>query len=167
LRITEVAFAGALMPPSCKVTLPPGPRGPPLFLVSSTRNGGRDVYTVGGRNWNLSPAEAALVPLNVVTVTSTVPAASAGLTAVICESETKVKLVAAGAPNLTAVAPVNPHPVMVTVVPPAVDPEAGITEFTVGAPPTPRLHTPNGPTVNDHVYGIPLTVSATVYVTPF
>ena len=36
-------------------------------------------------------------------------------------------------PNLTAVAPVKPVPVMVTVVPPAVGPVVGLTEVTVGA----------------------------------
>src|SRR5258708_8750708 len=103
------------MPPSCKFKLPPGPSGEPLFLVSSTRSGDRDVYTVGGRNWNLSPAEGALVPLTVVTVTSTVPAGSAGPVAVIRESETDLEPVSANAPYLTAVAPAKPQHGMVTL----------------------------------------------------
>jgi hypothetical protein len=37
-------------------------------------------------------------------------------------------------PNVTAVAPVNCLPVMVTVVPPAVEPLSGDAEITVGAP---------------------------------
>ncbi len=49
----------------------------------------------------------------------------AGEVAVIWVSETTVKLVAAVAPKATAVAPVKPVPVMVTVVPPAVGPEVG------------------------------------------
>jgi hypothetical protein len=44
-----------------------------------------------------------------------------------------VKLVAALAPKVTAVAPVNLVPVIVTEVPPAVDPDVGAIEITVGA----------------------------------
>ena len=36
------------------------------------------------------------------------------------------------APNFTLVAPVRPVPVMVTVVPPLIVPEAGLTSVTVG-----------------------------------
>src|ERR1700687_1307831 len=109
-------------------------------------------------NW--SAGAAALVRAGVVTVTSTIPAAWAGLTAVICVSETMVKLVAAVVPKLTEVTPVNPDPLTVTVVPPAMDPEFGLTPVTDGGG-------AKGPTVNDHVYGSELTVRATVYVTPF
>ena len=72
------------------------------------------------------------VPEAVVTVTLTVPAASAGSTAVICVAELTVKLVAAVLPNFTAVAPVKLVPVMTTVVPPAVGPVLGLTAVTVG-----------------------------------
>ncbi len=48
-------------------------------------------------------------------------------------SELTVKLVAALAPKSTAVAPVNPVPVMVTDVPPAAGPVFGLTAVTVGA----------------------------------
>jgi hypothetical protein len=81
-------------------------------------------------NW--SAADAALVPLGVVTVTSTVPEGSAGLTAVIEVSELTVKLPAATAPKLTAVAPVKRLPLMATVVPPLVGPDAGDTPVTTG-----------------------------------
>jgi hypothetical protein len=60
------------------------------------------------------------------------PAACAGETAVISVEDTTVKLVAATAPKATLVAPVNPVPVMVTVVPPAVVPEVGEMEVTAG-----------------------------------
>ena len=46
---------------------------------------------------------------------------------------TTVKLVAETPPNLTSVAPVKLVPVMVTLVPPAVGPEFGLTLVTVGA----------------------------------
>ena len=82
-------------------------------------------------NWSF--AEVALVPPVVVTVTSMVPAEPAGEVAVILIAELTVKLVAAAAPNLTAVAPVNPVPVTNTTVPPARGPLAGEITVTVGA----------------------------------
>ena len=59
------------------------------------------------------------------TVMSTVLAAVAGAVAVICVSLFTVNDVAFVAPNLTAVAPVNPLPVMTTDVPPRVEPTVG------------------------------------------
>ena len=44
-----------------------------------------------------------------------------------------VKVVAAVAPNFTAVAPVKLVPVTATDVPPVVGPEAGLTAVTVGS----------------------------------
>ena len=63
----------------------------------------------------------------------TVPADSGGLVAVTCVELRTVKLVAAVVPNLTAVAPLRFVPVIVTALPPAVVPEVGETEPTVGA----------------------------------
>ena len=68
-----------------------------------------------------------------MTVRSTVPAASAGEVAVIWVSLSTVKLWAGVLPKSTAVAPVKPMPVIVTVVPPAAGPEDGLTPVTVGA----------------------------------
>jgi len=56
------------------------------------------------------------VPEGVVTAIGPVTAAS-GTVAVICVSESTVNVVAATPPNETAVAPVNPAPVIVTTVP--------------------------------------------------
>jgi hypothetical protein len=81
-------------------------------------------------NW--SAPLVALVPAGVVTVTSTLPAAPAGAVAVTDVADPTVKL-AFVAPNFTDVAPVNPVPVIVTAVPPAVDPLLGVTPETVGA----------------------------------
>ena len=81
-------------------------------------------------NW--SAAVVAEVPPTVVTLTSSVPV-PAGEVAVIDVAELTVKPVAAVAPNVTADAPVNPVPVIVTVVPPAVGPEVGEIDVTVGA----------------------------------
>jgi hypothetical protein len=75
----------------------------------------------------------ALVALEVVIVTSTGPADPAGEVAVMEESEFTMKLVAGVEPKLTAVAPVKLVPAIVTLVPPAVDPELGLTLVTVGS----------------------------------
>ncbi|NKA04876.1 hypothetical protein GO307_03150 [Ralstonia solanacearum] len=82
-------------------------------------------------NW--SAALVALVPPEVVTVRSTVPAEPAGEVAVIDVALLTVKLPAFVEPNLTAVAPVKPVPVTATLVPPPVPPEDGEMPVTVGA----------------------------------
>ena len=56
-----------------------------------------------------------------------------GDTAVIDVAETAEKVVAAVAPNITAVAPLRLVPVMVTVVPPAPGPNIGEIDVIVGA----------------------------------
>ena len=81
----------------------------------------------------MSPATIALVPPGVVTLTSTVPTARAGEVIVRVLSLVTCRLVPGVTPNLTAVAPVNPVPVIVTTVPPAADPVAGEMLVTVGA----------------------------------
>jgi hypothetical protein len=64
----------------------------------------------------------------------TAPAADAvGAVAVIDVALLTVKPVAATAPKLTAVAPVKPVPVSVTVVPPPAEPLVGESPVTVGA----------------------------------
>ncbi len=82
-------------------------------------------------NW--SPTETADVPPGVVTMTSTRPAACAGATAVAEVADTGVNDVAAVVPNDTAVRPVRFVPVIVTEVPPAVEPVVGDSDVTVGA----------------------------------
>lgn len=51
----------------------------------------------------------------------------------ICVAEFMVKVAAVPAKS-TAVAPVNPVPVMVTLVPPAAEPSDGLRLVIVGAP---------------------------------
>ncbi len=102
---------------------------PPLVDPSE----GEIPVTAGVRkkvNW--SDALGALDPPGVVTTTSTTCGALAGAVAVIVVSLVTVKLVAGVVPKATAVAPVKLVPVMVTVVPPAVGPEVGLTPVTVG-----------------------------------
>ena len=72
------------------------------------------------------------VPPGFVTRTSTVPL-PAGEVAVTWVAELTVKLVAAVAPKFTAVEPVNPVPLIVTVVPPVAGPDVGEIEVTAGA----------------------------------
>ena len=73
------------------------------------------------------------VPDDVVTVTCTVPADSAGDTAVKEVADVCVTLVAAIDPNLTVAEEVKFVPVIVTEVPPAAGPEVGLIEVIVGA----------------------------------
>ena len=80
----------------------------------------------------LSALLVAEVPPALVTVTSTVPAASAGATAVIELAELTVTLVAATLPKLTVLPATNPVPVIATEVPPVVVPLVGLTAVTVG-----------------------------------
>ena len=76
---------------------------------------------------------AALVPLGVVTITLAVPAVPAGVVAVMLVEVTTTTFVAATPPMVTAVAPVKSIPVMVMVVPPAVEPLGGEILVPLGA----------------------------------
>ena len=82
---------------------------------------------------NRSAVEVALVPPGVVTVTSVIPAAWAGDLTVILVADTTVReVVFFVVPNLTAVAPVNPVPVIVTTVLPVKGPLFGVILVTFG-----------------------------------
>ena len=121
-NLTEVAPLKSV--PVIVTDVPPA-TGPLLGLT---------LVTVGApMNVNWSFALVALVPPIVVTVMSTVPAAWAGEVAVMDVALLTVKLVAAVPPKLTALAPVNPVPVIVTDVPPVDGPLSGLTLVTVGA----------------------------------
>jgi len=74
------------------------------------------------------------VPPGVVTVTSMVPAAWGGMiTVIVVALVTDTGVVLDMLPNFTAVAPVKPVPVIVTVIPPDAGPDPGETPVTVGA----------------------------------
>ena len=81
-------------------------------------------------NWSAELVELVCPPL--VTVTSTVPE-PAGLVAVIDVALFTVTPVAAVPPNDTVAPDAKPVPEMVTEVPPAAGPVAGLTPNTVGA----------------------------------
>jgi len=72
------------------------------------------------------------LPLLSVTTMFTAPAAWAGVVAVMLVALTTVTPVAAEPPIVTVAPPTNPVPVMVTAVPPAVEPDAGETAVMVG-----------------------------------
>ena len=71
-------------------------------------------------------------PPGVVTTTSLTPAVPAGVTAVIEVESTNTKLVTSVVPMVTLDTPVKFFPVMVTLVPPASGPLAGVMLVTVG-----------------------------------
>ena len=79
-----------------------------------------------------SAGVAALVPPGVVTMTSTVPAAWAGLVTTIWVLVLEM-IVAATPPKVTLVTQSKAVPVMVTVVPPVLGPLLGETPVTTGA----------------------------------
>src|SRR5262245_36430777 len=72
------------------------------------------------------------VPFELVTATSTVPAACGGGVTVTVVGSTATRLAAGTPPNVTALAPVKPAPLMVTLPPPPRKPVPGLTDSTVG-----------------------------------
>jgi hypothetical protein len=93
------------------------------------------LVTVGAGTWNVnwSAVPGADAPPAVVTMTSTAAAACAGVVTVIDVAEITVTDVPGTPPNATPVAPVKFVPVIVSLVPPAVDPLEGLIAVTVGA----------------------------------
>ena len=68
-----------------------------------------------------------------VTVTGTVPAGRAGVTAVIVVPLTNVTPAAGVPPKFRPTLARKPVPVIVTAVPPAVGPDEGVIELGIGA----------------------------------
>ena len=87
----------------------------------------------GATDVNWSAATAALVPLDVVIVTSCAPGARAGEAAVILVDDDTLKLAAGTVPKSTWMVPLKPVPFTVTEVPPLLGPDVGEIEVTVGA----------------------------------
>ena len=82
-----------------------------------------------------SVGQTPTLPTGLVTVTVTAPALPAGVVAVIVVLFTTTTFVAAVPPNVTVAPAAKFVPVIVTAVPPAVDPLFGDTLVTVGAGP--------------------------------
>lgn len=90
--------------------------------------------TVGaGAVYVYAPARLPLCPLGFVTVIVTAPSAFAGVVAVMVVLFVKETLVAEALPNVTVAPETKFVPVIVTAVPPAVEPVLGDTPVTVGA----------------------------------
>ena len=81
---------------------------------------------------NRSPDTGGLTAVPTVTVTLTDPTVPAGAVADTEVLEFTVNEVPGLFPKCTAVAPLSPSPVMVTLVPPALDPVAGEIELAEG-----------------------------------
>jgi hypothetical protein len=125
LVVPNLTAETEVKPVPVMLTLVPPAVGPAFGLTA---------VTVGAAWYVKWSAEVAVeVPLEVVTVTSTVPADPAGELAVIEVAEFTVNEVASVVPNLTAVAASKFVPVMVTLVPPEDAPTVGLTAVTVGA----------------------------------
>ncbi len=104
-------------------------------------------------------------PLGVVTTIVTAPAVPAGVITVIEVSLTTVSEVPAFPPKVTDEAPVNRRPVIVTVVPPAVDPVAGRTLVTDGTLAIGVTEVLTDDAEESPVAFLPITVN--VYAVPF
>src|SRR5581483_4488647 len=91
------------------------------------------VIVGAGATWVNAVVAVALWPSRLVTVTFTAPAAWAGVVAVIVVLLTTLTLVAAVPPTLTVAPVAKPVPVIVSAVPPVVEPVAGDTLVIVGA----------------------------------
>jgi hypothetical protein len=145
--IVTVAGWRTRAPPdaSTKLTVAPETNPVPVIVTdmppAATPEAGLIVTTVGTRyEYVNTDLVDVLVPPGVVTVRKyVVPAVTAGETAVIEDDPATATFVAAtwGVPRLSTkftVAPErNPVPVIVTDVPPAVDPLVGLRPVTVGA----------------------------------
>jgi hypothetical protein len=115
------------------MTVTPGANPVPLTvtLLPVIPEVGVNELTVGAPYPYRSFVEPALVPPGVVTVTFTLPAASAGAVAVICVLDTNVED-ALTDPNFTLPPDLKADPSIVTVSPPEVTPVFGTTLATVG-----------------------------------
>jgi hypothetical protein len=88
---------------------------------------GATLVTVGGATNVKAFVRVPVCASGFVTVTSTAPAACAGVEAVIVVALLTFTLVGAAPPTVTVAPAANPAPVMVMFVPPAIGPDAGDT----------------------------------------
>ena len=94
---------------------------------------------------NEPAATTGLVPATLTATTSTAPAACGGAVAVTWVSPVTAIAVAGTPPNVTPVTSASRTPEMVTVVPPAVGPDAGPIEAMAGRPTTSALTSSSSP----------------------
>src|SRR5712692_7147086 len=125
----------AAVPPTVTVAVASKPV--PVIVIAVPPAAGPEVgltaLTVGGAMYaNWSPGFTALDCAPTVTTTSTVPAACAGVVALICVALTTVTPVAAAPPTVTAAVASKFVPVIVMAVPPGAGPDVGVTALTLG-----------------------------------
>src|SRR5277367_930752 len=130
--LTTTTLVAAALP---KVTVAPATKFVPVIVTAVPPAVepvfGATLLTVGGTTYVNPFVRLPLCPL-AVTVTVTAPALPAGVVAVIVVLFTTTTLVAAVAPNVTVAPETKFVPVIVTAVPPSVDPLFGLTLLTVG-----------------------------------
>ena len=130
--LTTVTFVAAVLP---KVTVAPEAKLVPVMVTEVPPAVepllGLTLVTVGVTTYVNPPVRLPLCP-DCVTVTLTAPALLAGVVAVMVVLLTTVTLVAGAVPNVTVAPEAKLVPVMVTAVPPAVEPLLGLTPVTVG-----------------------------------
>jgi hypothetical protein len=122
----NVTVAPEVKPVPVIVTAVPPPTGP---LIGET------LVTVGEATYVKPFIRLPACPPGLVTVTVTAPTLPAGVVAVMLVLLTTTTFVAAALPNVTVAPATKFVPVMVTAVPPAVDPLLGDTLVTVGIGP--------------------------------
>jgi hypothetical protein len=118
-----------------KLTVDAGVNPVPVIVTTVPPVMGPLVGTIpvtAGTYANLSFTDTALVPLGVMTVTSTTPAPGGDLTVIVVLEDT-TREVPAVVPNRTDVAPVKSLPVIVTAVPPAPAPLIAERWVSIGA----------------------------------
>ena len=136
VALFKMKLVAAVVPKSTTVApVKPVPVTVTLCAPASVPLVGLTAVTVGAATKVNSSAGAltAEMPPGAVTVMLTVAADTAGLVTVIWVALTTSTPVPSVVPKSTAVAPVKAVPVTVTLVPPAVGPELGLTAVTVGA----------------------------------
>jgi hypothetical protein len=129
-KSTTVGLFGAKPVPVIVTNVPP--TGKPMFGLMPWTDGG----AVELRKYRNRSAEVvAEVPPGVVTVTFTAPGfITNGLITTIWLAVSLMRPVTAAIPKATAVAFARFVPVMVTMVPPEIGPDAGLTLVTAGTP---------------------------------
>jgi hypothetical protein len=130
---TTTTFVAAVPP---NVAAAPAAKFVPVIVTAVPPNVdppfGLTFVTVGGVTYVKPFARLPLSPLLLATVTVTAPAIPAGVVAVIVVLFTTTTFVAAVPPNVAVAPAAKFAPVIVTAVPPAVDPLFGDTFVTVG-----------------------------------
>jgi len=133
--LTTTTFVAAAPP---NVTVAPAAKFVPVIVTDVPPAVdpvfGLTLLTVGATTYVYPLVRLPLCDPRLVTVTVTAPALPAGVVAVMLVLLTTTTFVAAVLPNVTVAPAAKFVPVIVTEVPPDVDPVPGLTLLTVGTP---------------------------------